>query len=208
MKKFLIGLVVLGVLAVVVGLAAFSWGTGQYNNLVVLQERVKSSWSQVENVYQRRMDLIPNLVNTAKGYATHERETFKQVIEARAKASQVNVDVSKLLKGNGGVLTPAMVQQFQSAQGDLSSALGRLMVVMEKYPDLKANTLFERLMDEIAGTENRISVERRNFNEVAQTYNQVRRQFPTILIAGYLGFQEYPYFEADKNAKTAPKVEF
>ena len=165
-----------------------------------MDENVKSQWSQVENVYQRRADLIPNLVNTVKGYAAHEKQTLTDVIEARAKATSVNVDPSKL--------TPEAIQQFQQAQGGLSSALGRLMVVVEKYPDLKANENFLNLQAQLEGTENRITVERQKFNSSAQNYNTYIRKFPQSFVAGMRGFEKKAYFEAEKGSEKAPKVQF
>ncbi len=199
--------VVLGaavVLVIVVGLMVSSWVMGTYNSLVTLNQDVKAKWSQVENVYQRRADLVPNLVATVKGYATHERETFRLVTEARAKVGQVNLNV----KVGDQQLDPQLVKNYMQAQDGLTSALSRLMVVMEKYPDLKASDLFQNLMVQLEGTENRIAVERRNFNESAQNYNTALKQFPGNLVAAYFHFAEMPYFEAEKGAKTAPKVEF
>lgn len=197
-------IVVLGALGAVVlaGFLLVTSVTGSYNTLVPMRELVDSNWGQVQTNYQRRYDLIPNLVSTVKGYATHERETLRLVTEARAKVSNVNVQLGK----DG--LTPQVFQQFQQAQGELSSALSRLMVVVEKYPDLKANSLFDKLMDEIAGTENRIAVSRRDYNESVQLYNQALKRFPVVLYAGMLGFSPKPYFAADTAAQNAPKVEF
>jgi LemA protein len=174
--------------------------TGKYNSMVNKSEAVKSAWSQVENVYQRRSDLIPNLVNTVKGYAAHEQETFTAVIEARSKASSITIDPSKA--------TPEQLKQFTQAQDGVSSALSRLMVVVEKYPDLKANENFMALQSQLEGTENRIAVERKRFNEVAQDYNTYIRRFPNNILAGMFGFQPRAYFEAEKGAEKAPKVEF
>ena len=171
-----------------------------YNNLVILEEGVTAQWSQVENVYQRRADLIPNLVNTVKGYASHERETLEGVINARAKATQVTIDPSNL--------DAAALQNFQEAQGGLTSALGRLMVVMEQYPDLKANENFRDLQAQLEGTENRIAVERRNFNETAQKYNTSIRKFPQNIFASIFGFEKKAYFEAQSGAERAPEVQF
>src|SRR5690606_5675653 len=148
-----------------------------YNKMVELEEQVSSQWSQVENVYQRRADLIPNLVNTVKGYASHEQETLVEVIDARSKATSVNVDTENL--------TPEAIEQFNQAQEGLTSALSRLMVVVEQYPDLKANQNFRDLQAQLEGTENRIAVERRRFNEVAQTYNSYIRKFPQVIYAGW-----------------------
>lgn len=172
----------------------------QYNTMVEKQEAVTAQWSQVENVYQRRADLIPNLVATVKGYADFEQETLTAVIEARAKATSVTVDPSKLDANS--------IQQFQAAQDGLSSALARLMVVVERYPDLKANQNFLQLQSQLEGTENRIAVERRKYNETAQAYNTYIRKFPNNFIAGMFDFEKSEYFEADEGAEEAPKVEF
>lgn len=172
----------------------------QYNTMVEKQEAVTAQWSQVENVYQRRADLIPNLVSTVKGYADFEQKTLTAVIEARAQATSVNVDPSKL--------DASSIKQFQSAQDGLSSALSRLMVVVERYPDLKANQNFLELQSQLEGTENRIAVERRKYNESAQAYNTYIRKFPNNMIAGMFDFEKSEYFEADEGAEKAPKVEF
>jgi LemA protein len=179
----------------------FLWGTGVYNRLVGLDEGVKTAWSQVENAYQRRADLIPNLVKTVEGAADFERETLTEVIEARAKATSVQITPQDLTN-------PEALARYQQAQDSLSSALSRLMVVVERYPELKANQNFLQLQDELAGTENRIAVERKRFNEVAQNYNTVRRSVPTNLIANWFGFGEAAYFEAAEGAEQAPQVEF
>ncbi len=171
-----------------------------YNKMVSLDEGVTSQWANVENVYQRRMDLIPNLVNTVKGYADFEQQTLTQVIEARAKATQVTIDPTNLNESN--------IQQFQQVQGELSSALSRLLVSIERYPDLKANQNFLELQAQLEGTENRIAVERRKFNESVQTYNSYIRSFPRVIYAGWFGFEKKAYFEADPAAKQAPKVDF
>ncbi len=173
---------------------------GKYNSMVNKDEAVKTAWSQVENVYQRRSDLIPNLVETVKGYAAHEQETFTAVIEARSKASSITIDPSKA--------TPEQLKQFTQAQEGVSSALSRLMVVVEKYPDLKANENFMALQSQLEGTENRIAVERKRFNEVAQDYNTYIRRFPNNILAGMFGFQQRAYFEAEEGAEKAPKVKF
>lgn len=178
----------------------FFWGQGAYNNMVTQDEGVKTAWSQVENQYQRRMDLIPNLVNTVKGYATHEKETLEGVVSARAEATKTTIDPSNL--------TEESLQKFQSAQGQLGNALSRLMLVLERYPDLKANQNFLELQAQLEGTENRISVERMRFNEVAQAYNTYIRKFPNNLLSGMFGFQPKAYFAADAGAEKAPKVEF
>lgn len=192
MKKIRIGLV-----AVVAALLFSSCG---YNKMVEMQEQVTSQWAQVENVYQRRADLIPNLVNTVKGYASHERETLEGVIEARSKATSVNIDASKL--------TPETMQQFTQAQEGLSSALNKLMVVVERYPDLKANQNFLELQSQLEGTENRITVERMKFNETTQAYNAYIRKFPQVIYAGWFKFDKKAYFEAQQGAQKAPEVQF
>lgn len=185
---------------VVLFIVGFSWVKGSYNTMVTQDEGVKTAWSQVENQYQRRMDLIPNLVNTVKGYATHEKETLEGVVSARAEATKTTIDPSNL--------TEESMKKFQAAQGELSSALSRLMVVLERYPDLKANQNFSELQAQLEGTENRISVERKRFNETAQSYNTYIRSFPTNILAGMFGFQPKAYFSAESGAEKAPKVEF
>lgn len=181
-------------------IALYGWFQGTYNNLVTKSEAVKAQWSQVENVYQRRADLIPNLVNTVKGYAKHEKETLEGVIEARSKATSVNI--------NANQLTPEMLQKFQQAQSGLSQALSRLMVVVERYPDLKANQNFLELQAQLEGTENRITFERRKFNEITQNYNTYLQKFPDNIIANLSGFKIRPYFKAEKGAQKAPQVKF
>jgi len=176
-------------------------GVSQYNNIISLDESVNQTWAQVQNVYQRRYDLIPNLVETVKGYAEHEQETLTAVTEARSKVGGVTQ-----IKAED--LTPEKLQQFQQAQAGLSGALQRLMVVVERYPDLKANQNFIRLQDELAGTENRISTERKRFIDASKMYNQKIRRFPGNLFASFFGFEEKPYFEAAQGAEQAPKVEF
>jgi len=193
------GTVILVVLAVV-GVAIFFSFKSNYNEMVVLDEGVSSSWAQVENQYQRRADLIPNLVSTVKGYADFEQETLTQVIEARSKATSITVDPSNL--------TPEAVARFQKAQDGLSGALSRLLVTVERYPDLKANTQFQQLQVQLEGTENRIAVERRNFNNTVQGYNSVVRQFPRNIIAGFLGFGKKGYFESTTGSENAPEVSF
>lgn len=185
---------------VVLLFAGYSWVKGTYNTMVTQDEGVKTAWSQVENQYQRRMDLIPNLVNTVKGYATHEKETLEGVVSARAEATKTTIDPSNLNEES--------MKKFQAAQGELSSALSRLMVVLERYPDLKANQNFSELQAQLEGTENRISVERKRFNETAQSYNTYIRTFPTNILAGMFGFQPKAYFSAESGAEKAPKVEF
>lgn len=194
-KNLSVTAIVLIVLAVIV-----VWGIGAYNSLVKNEEGVKSAWSQVENVYQRRADLIPNLVATVKGYATHESATLEGVVEARAKATQMTVNVDDL--------SEEKIAEFQKAQGELGSALGRLMAITEAYPDLKANENFRDLQAQLEGTENRIAVERKAYNQVAQEYNTSIRVFPRNIIASVFGFKVKGYFEAEEGAQTAPKVEF
>jgi LemA protein len=198
-KGCIISIIVVAFLALVV-LSFVVWGTKAYNGMVTMQESVTSQWGNVQTSYQRRSDLIPNFVNTVKGAANFEQTTLTQVIEARAKATSVTIDPSKMTAEN--------LQQFQAAQGQVSSALGRLMVVMEKYPELKATQNFRDLQTELEGTENRISVERRKFNEVALTYNTYIRKFPQSMLAGMFGFQTKPYFEAAAGAEKAPEVKF
>jgi LemA protein len=193
-----------GILVLVV-LVGGLLGIGSYNSLNTLDQAVKSQWAQVENVYQRRADLVPNLVETVKGAAAFEKDTFTAVTEARSRVGQVS----------GGALQnamndPAAFQKFQEAQAGLSSALSRLMVVVEKYPDLKATANFRDLQAQLEGTENRITQERRMFNEAAQAFNTRRMSFPTVLIAGFFGarFNEKPYFAAKEGADKAPAVRF
>lgn len=171
-----------------------------YNRLVSKEEAVDQAWSQVENQYQRRLDLIPNLVNTVKGYASHEKETLEGVIQARANASQIKVDPTNM--------TDEQLASFNNSQQGLSQALSRLMVVVEKYPELKADENFLQLQAQLEGTENRIAVARKDFNETAQQYNTYRRSFPKNLVAAIFGFKKKPYFEANPEASSAPKVEF
>ncbi len=196
MKKGLIT----GVVVIAVVVAAFVWVKNVYNQMVVSDESVQASWSQVENVYQRRADLIPNLVATVKGYAAHESETLESVVAARAKATQVTVDPANL--------TPEALEQFNAAQGELSSALGRLLLIQENYPDLKANQNFMELQAQLEGTENRIATERMKYNEAAQAFNTGIRRFPDNIVASIFGFEKKGYFEAQAGAETAPKVEF
>jgi len=191
--------IVLGVIGLLVVFLAFSM-IGSYNSMVTKEEGVVGQWSQVENVYQRRADLIPNLVNTVKGYAAHEKETLEGVVEARAKATQTTIDPSKL--------NAESIKQFAAAQDGLSSALSKLMVVVERYPDLKANQNFLELQAQLEGTENRIAVERKRFNETAQEYNTYIRKFPKNLWAGMFGFEKKDYFEAQEGAEKAPEVQF
>jgi len=191
--------IILAVVAVVIFLSV-SWFFSTYNKMVSMDEGVKAQWGQVENVYQRRADLIPNLVSTVKGYADFEQETLTQVVEARAKATSVNINPEKL--------DAESLQNFQQAQTGLSSALGRLMVVVEKYPDLKANQGFLDLQAQLEGSENRITVERMKFNESAQAYNTLIRGIPNSMIAGFGGFEKKAYFEAEKGSEKAPEVKF
>ena len=196
MKKGLITIIVL----VVAAISLFGWVKSSYNGLVKDQESVESAWAQVENVYQRRADLIPNLVETVKGYAKHEQETLEVVIEARANATKVTIDPTNM--------TPEDLKRYQAAQGDVTNALSRLIAVSESYPDLKANQNFLELQNQLEGTENRITVERNKFNEVAREYNTKRRTFPTNIIASIFNFGEKPYFQAQEGADKAPKVDF
>lgn len=193
MKKSTI--IILAVVAIVA-----IWGITGYNGMVKAEEAVSTAWSNVENQYQRRADLIPNLVNTVKGYAAHEKETLDAVISARTRATQVTVDADNL--------TPEKLQEFQKAQGEVGSALGRLLAITEAYPELKANQNFLELQAQFEGTENRISVERRNFNDAAKSYNTSIRTFPRNLLAGMFGFEKRPYFEAQEGAEKAPEVQF
>ncbi len=171
-----------------------------YNNMVTKEEAVKSAWSNVETQYQRRADLIPNLVATVKGYAEHEKSTLDAVVEARAKATSVNVALDQI--------TPENIAKFQQAQSAVTSALGRLIAVSENYPDLKANQNFLELQAQLEGTENRITVARKEFNDATQTYNVAVRRFPANIVAKIFDFEQKPYFEADATASEAPKVEF
>jgi len=179
----------------------FSYGVSKYNQLVSLNEEVNKAWSQVENQYQRRYDLIPNLVETVKGVANFEKETYIAVAEARAKVGQIQITPQMLED-------PQAFERFQAAQDNLSSALSRLLVAVENYPQLKANENFLQLQAQLEGTENRISVERKRFNEAVQTYNTAIKRFPTNIIAGMFGFREKQYFKAAAEAQTAPKVKF
>ena len=177
-----------------------AWGVSSYNSLVVQDESVSTAWSNVENQYQRRADLIPNLVNTVKGYADHEKETLQGVMEARSKATQMTISADALTSEN--------IQAYQKAQGEIGAALGRLMAISERYPDLKANQNFRELQAQLEGTENRISIERRKFNEVAKNFNTIIRSFPKNLIAGMFGFEKRPYFQAEEGSQKAPSVSF
>ena len=196
MKK---GTIILIVVAAVL-LGGFLWVKNVYNQLVVSDEYVQSMWAQVENVYQRRADLIPNLVSTVKGYAAHESETLESVVAARSKATQVTVDPSDL--------TPEALAKYNAAQGELSNALGRLLMIQESYPDLKANQNFLELQAQLEGTENRIATERMKFNDAVKSFNTGIRRFPDNIIASMFGFEKKGYFEAQEGTQTAPAVEF
>jgi LemA protein len=200
MKKGCLIWIIVGVIVALVVLGIVSWGTKVYNQMVTLQEGVTSQWGNVETQYQRRADLIPNFVNTVKGAANFEQETLTKVIEARAKATQVTIDPTKMTAEN--------MQQFQQAQSDLSSALSRLMVVVEQYPELKATQNYRDLQVELEGTENRISTERRKFNEVALSFNTYIKKFPQNLLAVMFKFTAKPYFESMEGAEKAPEVKF
>jgi LemA protein len=199
-KRYVLGC--LGVLVIVVIIIVLL-GSGTYNSLVSLDQKVKAQWGQVENQYQRRADLVPNLVETVKGAASFEKETFTAVTEARAKVGQNKLDANMLNN-------PEAFAKFQQAQDGLSSALSRLLVVVEKYPELKATENFRTLQSQLEGTENRIAVERMRFNEAAQAFNTKRNKFPTVLVVGFFGdrFKEKAYFKAQEGAETTPKVKF
>jgi LemA protein len=202
MNKFAIGcggVVLIIIFVLIVGAIAIA---GSYNRLVGLQQNVDAKWAQVQNVYQRRADLIPNLVNTVAGAANFEKSTLEAVTNARASVGRVQLDPNK------APADAAQLEQFQAAQGQLSNALSRLLVVSERYPELRANQNFQQLQAQLEGTENRISVERGNFNEAVQTYNTTVRRFPTNLFAGMLGFQPRPFFNAQPGAEKAPAVNF
>ena len=193
MKKSTIIIIVVAVIAVI-------WGISGYNGLVSMDEGVQTKWADVETQYQRRADLIPNLVNTVKGYAAHESETLAAVVEARAKATSMNIDPSNM--------SAEQIANFQKAQDGVSSALSRLLVTVEKYPDLKANENFKELQAQLEGTENRISVARRDYNESARKYNTTLRSFPKNILAGMFGFEKKAYFEAQEGSEQAPTVQF
>ena len=176
------------------------WGIRIYNNMVNQEETVTKAWANVENQYQRRADLIPNLVNTVKGYAAHEKETLQAVVDARTKATSINIDAENM--------TAEELQKFQEVQKEVGSSLGRLIAIAENYPDLKANQNFLELQSQLEGTENRISVERKNFNDAVKTYNAFVRRFPQTLLANIFGFDKKPYFEAEEGSNKAPTVEF
>lgn len=176
------------------------WGVSSYNGIVNQDEEATKAWGNVENQYQRRADLIPNLVNTVKGYAAHESETLQAVVEARAKATSISV--------NAESMTAEQLQEYQEAQNQVTGALGRLIAVSESYPDLKANENFKELQAQLEGTENRIAVERKNFNETVKKYNATIRRFPQTILANLFGFEKKPYFEAEAGSEKAPTVEF
>lgn len=191
-KGMVITLAVIAVIAL--------WSISAYNGMVGMDEGVQGKWADVETQYQRRSDLIPNLVNTVKGYAAHEKETLAAVVQARSEATSVKIDPTNM--------TAEQMAQYQQAQNGISSALGKLLVVVEKYPDLKANQNFLELQAQLEGTENRITVARRNFNEAAKEYNTAIRKFPKNILAGMFGFEKKAYFEAEQGAEKAPQVEF
>lgn len=199
-RGLIIGLGILGVIVLFLFIIG-GWFVSSYNNLVTLSETVDQAWSQVENQYQRRADLIPNLVNTVKGYANFEKEVLTDVTKARASVGQMTVTKDVLND-------PAAFQKFEQAQQSLSGALSRLLVTVEKYPDLKANENFLQLQAQLEGTENRISTERMKFNEKVQSYNTTVKKFPTNAFAGIFGYRDKQYFKATAGAETAPKVEF
>ncbi|MDO5461842.1 MAG: LemA family protein [Bacteroidales bacterium] len=191
-KSTIIVLVIIAVVAI--------WGITGYNGLVNAEETVSNAWSNVESQYQRRADLIPNLVNTVKGYAEHEAQTLQAVTDARVRATQMNVNVEDL--------TPEKLLEYQKVQGELGAAIGRLLAITEAYPELKANENFLELQAQLEGTENRIAVARQNFNETVKEYNTSIRKFPRNLLAGMFGFEKRPYFEAQEGAADAPQVNF
>ena len=194
-KKNLGWIIPVGIIVVLV-----MWAIGGYNGMVKMDEQVQNKWANVETQYQRRADLIPNLVSTVKGYAKHEQQTLEDVVKARSEATQVKVDAENL--------SPEKLAAFQKAQSGVSSTLGRLLAVAENYPDLKANQNFLELQSQLEGTENRITVARKDFNDAAKSYNQSIRQFPKNILAGMFGFEKKSYFEAEAGSEKAPKVEF
>ncbi len=199
-KGLKIGLGILGVVILFIILTV-SWATSKYNSFIGLNENVKSAWSQVENVYQRRADLVPNLVATVKGVANFEKETYTAVTEARAKVGQIKLTADQLSD-------PAMIQKFQAAQDGLGSALSRLLVVSENYPQLKANENFLQLQAQLEGTENRIAVERQKYNQIATEFNTAIKKFPGVIIANFGGFKEKEYFKMQDGSDQTPKVQF
>jgi LemA protein len=201
-KGCLIAVIVTTVLIIIIGISLYSFVKNTYNGMVTMEENVTQKWAQVENVYQRRADLIPNLVEVVKGYASHERETLEAVVNARSKVGgQINIGPEMLNN-------PEAFSRFQEAQGALTSALQRLMVVVERYPDLKADQRFADLQVQLEGTENRISVERGRFNEAVQSFNTAIRQFPANIVAGFFGFAQKVYFQAEAGAEKVPQVKF
>ncbi|HEX38187.1 MAG TPA: LemA family protein [Candidatus Cloacimonetes bacterium] len=194
------GCIIAIIIVVILVIALYATIKGKYNSFVQQKLDVENSWAEIDNQYKRRADLIPNLVNTVKGYASHEKQTFTEVIEARAKATSINVDANNL--------NPEMVQQFQEAQAGLTQALSKLMVVVEQYPDLKANQNFIRLQDELAGTENRIAVARRRYNEVVTIYNKNISIFPNNIFAGIFNFEKAPLYKIDEAERETPEVTF
>ncbi len=196
MKKSYV--IIIAIVVVVVGI--FGWATSAYNGMVTVEEEATTAFAKVQSAYQRRADLIPNLVETVKGYASHEQETLEGVVAARSKATQVTLDPDKM--------TPQKMKEFQEAQGELSSALGRLIAIQENYPDLKANENFRDLQVQLEGTENRINTERNNYNEAVQKYNVKIRRFPNSMFAGMFGFEKMQKFEAETGAEKAPQVKF
>jgi LemA protein len=191
-KSTIITLIIIAVIAI--------WAFTGYNGLVTMDENVSGQWANVETAYQRRADLIPNLVNTVKGYAAHEQTTLEDVVKARSEATQLKVDATDL--------TPEKLEAYQKAQGAVTSALGKLLAITENYPDLKANQNFLELQAQLEGTENRINVARTNFNDAAKVYNTAIRRFPRNIIAGLFGFEKRAYFEAAEGASQAPQVQF
>ena len=198
-KGCVIAIIIVAILAIL-AVSIYAYVKGKYNSFVQQKLDVENNWAEIDNQYKRRADLIPNLVNTVKGYAAHEKETFTEVIEARAKATSVNIDAENL--------TPEMMQQFQQAQAGLTQALSKLMVVVEQYPDLKANTNFIRLQDELAGTENRIAVVRMRYNEIVTIYNKNISIFPNNILAGIFNFDKEPLYKIDESEKETPQVKF
>jgi LemA protein len=195
MKKWLPLIIIL-----IVVFGIFRWGVGLNNNMVEKQETAKTQWANVESAYQRRADLIPNLVNTVKGYAEHEKETLEGVIQARANATKTTIDPTNV--------TPEQMAQFQESQNSLTGALSRLMVVVEKYPDLKANQNFLELQSQLEGTENRINVERNRYNNLAKDYNVYTKKFPATVLAGMLDFDPMMLYQAAEGSEKAPTVDF
>ena len=196
MKKSSIIIIVLVAIVAIIAISAVS----MYNGLITMEENVNGQWANVETQYQRRADLIPNLVNTVKGYASHEKETLEGVVEARSKATQIKVDANDL--------TPQKLAEYQKAQGAVTSALGKLLALTENYPDLKANQNFLELQAQLEGTENRINVARTNFNNAALAYNTNIRRFPKNIFAAIFGFEKHAYFEAAEGTEKAPEVKF